>query len=630
MAKKLDLSESQIITTVGNYRREADEAKRDRMELNKLNYSTYHLNQDWSYKEEGQSKEFLPKQYMAVEQLASFITQGLLDLGDWFTAEAEEGLTPDLMSIRPKEIEKLLNRQLETLGIHDLVNGGIKMAALGALCIVKVGGKLVPKERFEVKTQLKANKFERQLVKVEDKQWQLDLQLVRQEDYYPDPTGRGLYEMHDSWIDFYDLDRMSKGDDAIYDKEAVEKLSRSFSEETPEKLAEKSRETGQNITNHSYRHTVKLTEVWGNILDNEGNLVYENVVCTIANDRFVVRKPTPNPFWHGQSPFVTFPLVSVPNSVWHKALMDAPSMLNRAANEFFNLTLDGGLMGVHGIKQIRTDWLDDTSQISEGIHAGMTLQVGSAAPPGAKVLERVDTSSIPNEAFNMFNLIAQEFNSASMTSDLRSGVTPFRAVKATEIVEQSQTLTSMTNGLAKNVEQKGIARILAKSWKTMAQHIHLMDPEDVKAIIGNDRADAVLRQSREQIFADTVNGCKFRVFGLTNKVNNQKDFRKLQGMLQTVFGVPILAEQFLQTYDVQKFMDELFGSLEIDVDKLKIAEPELEQPLEGEGSVAGIEGEASQVPQANLEGAEDTSPLGQAVEGTEFPESPATQGGGEI
>ena len=78
-----------VVQVVTSYRQQADQAKRNRMDQNRENLDCYHMRQDWSHKIAGQSKEFLAKQAIAVEQFASFLQQGLIDKGNWFSVEPD-------------------------------------------------------------------------------------------------------------------------------------------------------------------------------------------------------------------------------------------------------------------------------------------------------------------------------------------------------------------------------------------------------------------------------------------------------------------------------------------------------------------------------------------------------------
>jgi hypothetical protein len=597
-----EIQDSELINYLDNCRKEASEAKRDRMDKNRINFDAYHLRQDWSHKLKGQSREFLPKVATAVEQNSNMIQQGLLDLGKWFNVTPQAGLNEDMMSIKPSVIYNLLERQLSKDGFVKKTGDMLKLGMLGGLIIVKIGGKYVNKPKFVVETEVRKGKYFKKLIKKDMKSWQLDIQLIRQEDYYPDPTGRGLYEACDFWLDLHEVKRLAEGDDAIYDKEAVDQLTGGFDSTGMTQEWAKSRETDQNVAGGGYRKQVKITEVWGNVLNSEGELIYENVVYTVANDRFVIQKPTPNPYWHQESPFVTDSILSVPHAVWPKAMMDAATSLNLSANEIFNLLLDSGIVSVHGIKQLRKDWLDDPSQVSNGVEQGSTLLVNSSCPPGQKVLESVYTGGQPQEAMNMLNVVNQESAAAMFTSEIRAGGADMKNIRATAVVENSQALNNMASGMIKNIEGDDnsglITQILIKSWKTIAQNMDDLDSAEVKALIGEKEAQRLMAMGREQVFADTVQSSRFRVFGISAVLNKMKDFTKLTAMMQTIFSNPMLTEAFLKKYSIPKFLDEIMLSLDINTFKLEADSNEGGELTEEAAPVQAGADVNSQIPQA--------------------------------
>lgn len=627
MADNYTLDEGTILTIYNAYKQESKMARTDRINQNKINYDTYHLRQDFSYKQKGQSREFLPKMAMAVEQNSNFIQQGLIDFGAWFKVMPEPGLLEDAMQIKPSEVQFMLENQLKKNDFITFIANSLKSGLIGSLMICKVHGKLVSKPKYEAKESIKNGKFVRQLIKKEDKVWQLKLDLVRQEDYFPDPSGDGLYEMQDIYMDYYEVERMAQGKDAIYDLEKVKVLKGSQSAQGIDKTYSKARETGQNTTSSGYRNKIKITECWGNIISPEGELLQENVMWTIANDQYLIQKPTPNPWWHGESPYVVTPILTVPNGVWGKALMDAPAMLNRVINEMINLIIDGGLMSVHGIKQIHEHWLEDANQVSEGISPGDTLRANTSCPPGESVLKRVDTSTVPTDGLNVLNLINQEFNVAALTNDLRMGVAPFRAVKATEVVEASQSISSMFTGMAKQLEEKYATPILEKAWKTIAQNTQELNPDDLKSLVGAARANELQNMSNEELFAETVGGCKFQVFGISAILNKQKDFTKLQALLQTIFSAPMLMEEFNKKYSFTKLLEEIMESLDINKYKIEADQQEGGDLTQQPGAPVVGADQQSQIPQA---GAEVNTESNSPIPATEFPGSRANPIGGLV
>jgi hypothetical protein len=604
-----------------NYRHEAEEARRERMDKNKINFDAYHLRQDWSEKLSGQSTEFLPKAALAVEQNAVMVQQGLMDIGEWFKVEPQFGIKEDLMKIKPSTIYKLLENQLGKAGFMRKINDATKLGFLGSLIIAKVGGCYKNKPKFMTKMRVDKGTYKKQLLKMIDKQWELDITLVRHEDYYPDPTGRGLYEMQDIYMDYHEVLRLATGADAIYDLSEVKKLSGSSPTDGGiDQAWNKARETGQNIAHAGYRKQIKLTEIWGNLLNEQGELIHENIVCTVANDRFVIQKPTPNPYWHQESPFIVAPLISVPHSVWSKAIMDAPTSLNLAINELFNLSLDGGMMAVHGIKQIRPDWLADDSQVSDGIQAGSTLKANSSCPPGMKVLERIDTAQVPTDALNMLQMTNQEFYSAAITNEMRSGGADFKSVRATAVMESSRAIDTMFSGMAKQLEGDTtsgfITPLLGKAWKVIAQHLSELDQAELKALVGDKVTNELVSMGSEEVFADTVQSCAFRTFGVSATLNKQQDFTKMTALLQTIASSEAMMEAFIKKYDFTKFLDEIMRSLDIPTYKIEaeaIEGGDLSEAEESQGLAQGEVADAqSQIPQAGAESNQgDLNPLSQ-------------------
>ena len=626
MAQQKDL-DSVIVRVTKNYIKEAYEARRERIRLNRLNYDIYHQRQDYSHKRPGQSQEFLPKQQMAVEQMSSFVSQGLVDVGHWFNIQKQPGLKNN--RITPTEIYLLLQRQLEKAQVISFVGDSIKTGALGSLMIAKVHGRNKPVSRFF--TQVENNK--KKLFKAEKDVWELFIELIRPEDYYPDPTGAGLYECQTMWVDKSVVMDLSQGPDALYDLEKVKGLNGYSNSEYDEAWLDRDRETDQSRTYSDYRVRIKLTECWGDIIDpTTGERLHKNVTWTVANDTVLVSPPKPNPFWHGKSPFVVAPITRVPFSVWHRAPMDAATRTNIAINEIYNLMVDAGMMSVFGIKQIRTDWLEDDREVADGVRPGQTLRASSNCPPGAAVLQRVDEGALSPEALQMFNLMNAEHNVSAMTNDLRMGAMPSRAVKATEVVEASQTITSMFSGIARSIEVDFIEPILERAWNVIMQNANDLDSDEVKAILGEPRAMELASMSPEDRFAETSQGNKFRVFGVTQTLNKQKDFRKLTSLLQTIGSSEVLLEGFMKKFSFEKLLQEIVRSL--DIEPGSIEQDEMDQLMMQMGAQGMDEGsmpmgagpnEQSQIPQAAAGGAE-ADMVQSNIPRSEFPGSPATQG----
>lgn len=606
-------------------RDEADEAKRDRMDKNRDNFDLFHLKHDFSHKQTGQSTEVLSKQSMAVEQIKSFFQQALVDIGEWWKAEPCYPDAEPTMLVRPHEVTKITNYMLEKATYFAHVGNTIQSALLGALAISKTYGVLKPKPRFVARKSGRGKSLKRWVEKIEDKTWEMKFDVVRQENYYPDPTGKKLYEIEDMWLDYHEVLALSEGDDAIFDHAAVLGLSKGTTDS--EENFDRARETGQTPAEGGHRPKVKLTEFWGTILDKDGKIAFENVVATLANDTTLIRKPEPNPLWHQRSPYTASPLMEVANSVWHKAPMDAPTNHNRSLIELYNLFIDAAMSQVHAIRQIRKDYLDNPAQVADGIPPGTTLAVSSALPMGAKVLEPVTTTQIPSEAVNIYNIMSQEFNASALTNDLRQGVMPFRAVKATEVVEASQTITSVFQGMAKNYESRHSLKELELAWMTAAQNWDRISKEEFIALFGRARGEELSQLSPQDVFTATVDGIKFKVFGISLTLSKAQDFRKLTTLMQTIAGSEVLMEEFTKKYDFGKYLGEVMTALDIDKHKLELPQAN-QMTMQAEPEAPPEQGPdmMSQIPQAGAGSLADIFGGGAGMPQSAFPGSPATSG----
>lgn len=601
-----ETNEDYVLRYVLACRDEAEEARRKRMDLNRNNYNMYHLEHDFSDKRAGQSTEVLPKEKMAVEQTKSFFQQALADIGDWWRVVRFDGKQDNPNDIiSGGEVYALTNYMLKQARYFDHIGDTVWYALLGSLGITQVTGKLKSKPKYVARKVGKGENYKKILEMTEDKTWELCLKEIRQVNYYPDPTGNGLYEITEEFTDKCHVLACAEGDYAIYDKEEVEELGNAnfMDEDTGNGGPTKDEETNQNPESGSLRPRVKLTRFYGNIVsETTGKLLYENVFVTVANDTCIIQKPTQNPFWHQESDIVAAPLITVPGSVWHTALMDSPAKLNSAMTELFNLMLDAGFSSVHGIKQLRVDWLEDISQVSDGIKPGDTLKVNNQAPPGGKVIEDAIVGQFPQQVFNVANLLQQEYNASALTSDLRGGITPMRSQSATAVVEQGNTITSVFQGIAKNLEINKVQPELTKAWQTIAQNWDLIDKDIFVTLFGAERGEQLSQLDPEDVFAATVSGMKFEVYGISLTINQKLEYQKYMTLLQSVGASPMFTEAFLAQFDPAKVMAEIISTLGIDKKRIQIDQPAggAAPAQQAPPAPAGPD-QMSQIPQAGAE-----------------------------
>jgi hypothetical protein len=569
-----------VIQAVRNFRQEAEEAKWDRLAKNKRNRDVYLGLQDWSHKQEGQSREFIPKAPVAVEQMTSFVKKGLISFGDWFSIELDRSLSLVVDGAQIREVLKCFLKDLwmrnnVSAEFHTVLSDAVKMGLLESLIILKVHGGMMPRRKPIFKPASRATKEDEELEFEEEKVWRLRIDIVRPEDYYPDPTGNGLYEIHRVERDLHEV--IEAAEEGLYDKKAVDELiGTDFKRPEDEKRKDRARNQPETTT-PSFRKRVVLDEFWGTLLNDDGTVAHRNIVCTVANDKFLIRPPEPNPFWHQESPFVAAPIIRVPESVWHKALYDHGSDLNIALNELFNLILDGGLASVWGIKQLRLEDLEDPGQVAGGVRQGVTLGVKQTLPHNAKVLETVSTGNVPNDAMAVYEALNREFNNAVLTNEMKVGQLPPRRVLATEVIEVTQSQAVTLDGIVGDMESSIIKPVLRKAWLTVLQNADDIPQHAWNSIIDARVAMLIMRASPEERFALFSEKCQFKVFGLSQTLARAQDFQKSISLMQVTQMNPILARAFMMRYSGDKHLRKLMQYLNINPDDMEKDQDELAQ-----------------------------------------------------
>lgn len=556
----LSISDEDLIKTVEGYYNEAQEARRDRIGMNRRNWEMYFGRQDWSHKEEGQSQEFLPKVGQAVEQIVAFVKKALTQFGDWFSVETAQGSilsNEQARNLLMAYLDRIIIAPNKTETFPTIVADALKAGMLESFIIIKIHGQRINEPIFLADPKDK-NKLIRKVRKV----WRPRIDIVPGSDYLPDPTGRNLYEIHEIERDLVDVQAMAR--QGIYDQEAVNKITEDFTKENDRDAMRPADKNQNYATSPGNRKRIVLWEVYGTILNDKGEVVHENAVCCIANKKIVIRKPEPNPFWHGRCPILAVPLIRVPFSTWGRAMFDQASSLNQAQNELFNLMLDGAIAEVWGVRQVRTGWLEDPRQVSNGIPQTATLAIRDDVPLNGKVVENVTTGTVPQEAMQMFQLADREFQSAAMTNDVRLGTLPPRQVKATEIVESSTSSAAMVDSLTSDIEREFIDVALEMMFLNIMQNADDLGADEIVDLIGVDAAFKLANMTGAERFAAFAKFTKFKADGLSGTLNNVRDFQKFMALSQACGTNPMLLQAFMERFSPQKLLTFIMKSINLD------------------------------------------------------------------
>lgn len=526
----------QILEVIKLYKTESEDARKPRDLRNDRNWAAYLSIQDWSHKKDDQSKEFSPRTSMGVESVTSFIKRALVGFGNYFSMDlVNENL---MTSAQARDLLKfhLDDEKTDFIGAVEM---GVKIALLSSVMTFKT----------------------RHVV--ENDEFILKIDMERPEKTLPDPSGRDLYFIHEIVLDLHTVVKRAK--QGIYDKEEVDKIKTSFVEQ--DKVWREERQRNHKTPPPNFRKLVTIHEVWGTIVNKDGEIISEDIVATMANNRYLIRKPKSNPRFHGKWPFVRTAIIKVPGSVWHKALYDDAVRINLYINELQNLMLDGGLAAAHDIKVLKPDALKEPEQASGGVPPGTTLLVKDDVQSLKEVMTTVSTGQVPTDALNMHNLASRDFDMASMFNDIKAGLLPMRQVKATEIIEKEQSSSQQLDGFARTVE-KAIEKTLRLAWAEIMQFRN--NYLDLEHIIGGKAALALSVMSPKERYDMFAKKTSFKVNGISSLITRGRNFQKLMVVVDASFKNPILASAFAQEYSPKKIIEKMFEGVDLDPSSIRL------------------------------------------------------------
>ncbi len=581
------------------FKEESEEGRQEREARNQINYDVAHCRQDMSDKVEGQSVEFLPDTAMAAESLRAFIKGALVSHDNWFQVKLEPDPTvltqlgQPTVSLTPSGIEGLIKHRLEDprqiapdqSDISTTVSDAIYTGAFSSLMVAKVHGKKFRTRRLSVDFDPAVEEtedpmtgepmpdveVEEELVLREGWEWRPVVELIRTEDYFPDPTGRGLGEMHRTRMDLYQV--MDEAESMGYDQDVLDELAETYRHVDID--LDQERETNQNPTTAPvWRKEVELWEYWGNILDGDGHILHRNIRMVIANQTHVLLPPEPNPWWHQESPFVVHALIRIPFSVYHKALFDDAVRLNLAKNEIFNLALDGAIAAVWGNKQVHGDLIANIDDFQGGIPQSATFYAKQEAPVGQPLVLPIDSGTVPHETLAMLQLVKAEFEAATKVNTIQLGQLPKKDVRATEVAASEQASQQFFDAMITEIERQFVTRILWLVWLNMLQNADDWTSQDVAVILGPETAKAFSRMSPARRYYTYGQAAKFTVSGMSATLARAREFQKLVVALQMIMQNPILAQTFMQDTSPKKILHAIYTALNIDPESIRITDAE--------------------------------------------------------
>lgn len=536
----LKIDDDVLLDIISNYKKESDMETRTRREKNRRNMDAYFSRQDFSWKKNDQSREFLPKTAQGTEIFASGVKDSLAT-NDWFRIETDStGFPSDAAT-------KLMRWYVDKVGYVEKFGESLKLGVLKAWLVQKNYGEMVTDEVSFVNSS-------GETVVQKQEHWEPRKAVVDPDDFLPDPRGRDLYKIHVVETDYHKLLKSAKA--GVYIESKVKKLTSGLDERDRERQSDK----GHDATTSSYRNSVTLWEFHGDLVNRKGELLEEDVVVTIANEHTVIRKEK-RPDWNDSS-FTFSNIINVPLSVAHKAIADEGVSLNIAINDVVNLIIDEGIASVYGIREANPGVLKSASQLNS-MRPGSVLIRREGARPEERALTQTTLGNGLQNGFALLNMLTQEFQTVMMFNDFQLNKLPGGKVTATEVIEQRNQASGISSSITKHIDNDFLVKDLTSMWQLVMQNFDLLDEIEMIRVLGGDVWDNLTSLTPEERYSLFGKKIRVNVFGISAMLEKQKTAQRLLTFAQIAIQNPAFRRVFVEKYSPEKIMRELLKAWNI-------------------------------------------------------------------
>lgn len=549
------LTNEEIAKVLIGYKAEADEARKSglnpRDDQWTKNLDLYWNRFDFSEKLGWQAKEVMPEVPEFVDRFAAAMKEALIVSPNGFysvedPADKDHDLTPAIKRMMDVWLSTCgRNQNGHLLGFPAVFEEQMKLGALMAASNVVLWKRDVPQGRVAIEA--------------------VDPRFV-----WLDHTYRNLYRIRRTEIDKHELSMMVNATDSagspLFNLDDISGLLTSVDGEDASRR-EALTGGGQGIT--SARKPIVLDEYLARVLRPDGSTLYDKALVVIANGRFVVRGPEPNPYWHDKDWLVYTPLIQVPLSVYGRSYMEDFGALAKTFNELTNLILDAVRASALNVVAMVPEALKNPEQIATGVFPGKVfyLEDGRKAQDFAQALE---LGHVNADVIQTWQMIKDELREAANINEIGLGqFAPKGRTSATEVDQTSRSSSAMIRSIAETIETRHLEPTLDLVWKTGLQHVQRNDPM-VTAAAGDQMFQALFSQRRALISRPTT----FQAHGISTMIQKAQMLKALLQLLQIVSSNPVLFQAFMQEIDMGTFIKLLFRLSDVDITQVQLSDRE--------------------------------------------------------
>ncbi len=424
-----------------NLKKEAEDATRDRRMAADELWTLYQNKQDYSKKKDWQSKIFVPKVFMSVEQATAIVKRAVMSPRRLFKLSLKDLKDEEAKKVMP-EIENLLKDRLNESNFSQSYAESIKEAFLVGLGVPKLvweGGlrfvNAATSKTF-IDPDWQAGSVEPPKYTIEEKEMDL-AELKDMAKTINKEAGRPLFNMKEI--------NSIKEDRRDIEKETEERIRKGLSD--------------HNKTDKR----VKILEFWGSIIDKETNTIKKNQLRVVANDKYIIRSQE-NPFDHKKSPYLPVVVISYPHrGAWGVSLVEPIVKIQYAYNNIINLGIDNLNFSINKMFEYQPSNLINPKSLTHMFPGKMVAKHTST-----DAVKEIKTSGLGTDSFMVMDLLQNEIQKGTAITEFLMG-TAGKSKTATEAELKTAQAQGLFDTIARDIEANSLAPLIEMAFDLLVQ-----------------------------------------------------------------------------------------------------------------------------------------------------------------
>lgn len=566
------LSEDEIKTQVIHWRNTLRNNRRSKVNLWDECWQLYRGVEDWTDKEDWQSKLIVPKAWNSVKQATNVIKRLLsTSQNPW----SFEPINPDdlVMQVRGEQSTDLVRVFMDIAKYRDAFAEGLECGFIMGIGIWKMWWGLTPRVRTRIAqtpsmTPEGQQTAARQLIQEEILEGRLFIRAVDPYNFFWLPGSK-----MNEWVGTLEEVEVPKWqlwdmvEQGLLDPAAVEKASSSSI--TPDQDRRRFRFDEQTHPTNADTEVVKLLEYYGPLV-KDNKVVEKHAHVILGGDNVVLMSGT-NPFLHRKAPYIGFSPLALPFRTEGVGLVEMVRSVDRAINRLVNMGMDTLMFRLLPVFEVPLEAYENPEDFETGLHPGKMFR-RTQASAGMEGLKPIAFEDISAGTIQMQGQLDRAHQEGALVSEIQQALPRFRGAQtATEIDVKNENIQSFFGNMAVDIEEHALKPMLEMAWELIFQFIDTNADPRVASILGQG-AEALRGMPREQIQEIIQGDYEIKVSGISGQLEKAEMLQNLVQFMNILGQNPQEWLPYLNQSELLRRIMEAFRPGIRDIEKV-LAEP---------------------------------------------------------